>query len=324
MTHARIRDGIVVELITVPAGLTKMIGVADKLSIRFLALSAALAWIAWQSSLSATEKLNQGVANGVALDNALDNSLFGRLYYGTANTVRGWFGVEPIKPGATARAGQTKADSSMAVNGQKLAQVKTKSGKTAMVAAPYQRQLQGFLDDLEATGYVIDDLGGFANRRNVNNPSKISMHALGLAIDINPAKNRNGSSVTDLPSEAQGLAEKWGLGWGLNWKNVKDPMHFSAAPREGGRYLGPAPAAAAAANVADPKAPWATPFLTGDYGPLLPSAATSPAAGAVKMDQSSTINIYGAGDAKATAEAVEKTKKRLDAQMIMNLRSVVH
>lgn len=33
------------------------------------------------------------------------------------------------------------------------------------------------------------------------------------------------------------LADKYGLGWGLNWKSVGDPMHFSAGEREGGRSL---------------------------------------------------------------------------------------
>ncbi|MBE0975548.1 M15 family metallopeptidase, partial [Escherichia coli] len=49
-------------------------------------------------------------------------------------------------------------------------------------------------------------------------------------IDINPSNNPNRSTKTDMPvSEVRKLVEKWGLGWGMDWKSVKDPMHFSVA-----------------------------------------------------------------------------------------------
>lgn len=81
--------------------------------------------------------------------------------------------------------------------------------------------------------------GAFANRPNANNPGQMSKHAHGMAIDINPASNPNRSTQTDLPPNTADLAKKWGLGWGMNWKSVKDPMHFSTAPNEGGRALSP-------------------------------------------------------------------------------------
>ena len=115
-----------------------------------------------------------------------------------------------------------------------LSSIKTMSGKSVQVAKQYADRFQGFINDLEAGGYKINDIGGYANRMNVNNPSVPSMHAYGAAIDINPSDNPNNSTTTNLPPETAELASKWGLGWGMNWRSVKDPMHFSAAPKEGG------------------------------------------------------------------------------------------
>lgn len=124
--------------------------------------------------------------------------------------------------------------------GGKLVPVKTPSGKTAMVSEQHAEQFQGFLTDLEGQGYKVKSLGGYANRQNVNNPNRKSEHAHGNAIDINPAQNPNGKTlITDMPANINDLAKKWGLGWGGNWKSVKDAMHFSAGEREGGRTLPP-------------------------------------------------------------------------------------
>ena len=115
-----------------------------------------------------------------------------------------------------------------------LTEIKTSSGKTTQVAKQYASQFQGFINDLEKLGYKINVIGGYANRMNVNDPTQLSKHAYGAAIDINPEQNPNKSTTTDLPKETATLAAKWGLGWGMNWTSVKDPMHFSADPSEGG------------------------------------------------------------------------------------------
>lgn len=120
-----------------------------------------------------------------------------------------------------------------------MQQIVTKGGQKAWVDAKYAPQFQGFINDLEASGYEIKSLGGFADRQNRNAANKASHHAFGHAIDLNPSANPNRSSRTDLPvALTQQLIKKWGLGWGYNWKSVKDPMHFSVAENEGGRYLG--------------------------------------------------------------------------------------
>jgi len=118
----------------------------------------------------------------------------------------------------------------------RMSTVTTKSGKSVQVGEDYAKSFQGFLNDLEATGYKIKDLGGYVDRPNRNAPGVKSFHALGAAIDINPAANPNNSTNTDLPAQTSALAAKWGLGWGMNWRRVKDPMHFSAARHEDGAY----------------------------------------------------------------------------------------
>lgn len=134
------------------------------------------------------------------------------------------FSFSPAKP----QPEQTGLSSS------ELVPIKTASGKQAMVNKAFAPNFQGFVNDLEATGYKINVIAGYSDRNNVNNPSVKSYHALGAAIDINPATNPNKSTKTDMPLETSALAAKWGLGWGMNWKSVKDPMHFSIAKAEQG------------------------------------------------------------------------------------------
>lgn len=92
----------------------------------------------------------------------------------------------------------------------------------------------GFLGDLEATGYDIQNIGSqvVRNKRGSNNPSE---HSYGSAIDINgeivegeaAARNQYGKNlVTDLPDNVSEMAAKWGLSWGGDWTSVKDAMHF--------------------------------------------------------------------------------------------------
>lgn len=134
-------------------------------------------------------------------------------------------------------------------NGQALAQLKTSSGLGFTVAASYAQRFAGFVRDLEATGYKIRSIGGYANRANVNNPSKLSEHAFGRAIDINPDTNPNSLNFkTDLPSNIRELAAAYGLKWGGDFKRIKDTMHFevaktalASADKSGTPAGGPAP-----------------------------------------------------------------------------------
>lgn len=204
-----------------------------------------------------------------------------------------------------------------------LTDVKTSSGKSVQVAAQYATQFQGFINDLEKTGYKINDIGGYANRMNVNDPSKLSTHAFGAAIDINPAQNPNNSTTTDLPKETTALAAKWGLGWGMNWTSVKDPMHFSSDPSEGGGAPKSAPATPTTADGAKgqqnaqqtaPKtsAPTAAPQQPPTKGNVV-AAASANYTTANRLPQTAVITVPG-GSGRATG--VPRSHRPSESYMI--------
>ena len=99
-----------------------------------------------------------------------------------------------------------------------------------------QALFEGFLSEITARGYEVDHASGYSFRCTSGNsgwscPSgdtaDLSLHAWGLAIDMNSATNpirtysgMNGQSacltpmVTDFPQWAIQAAERWGLYWG--------------------------------------------------------------------------------------------------------------
>lgn len=172
-------------------------------------------------------------------DGQITNNAQGR---GTATTsTRGDFAVD------TAR-GSGSGCNSFFIGDGALGEIKTKSGLTTMVAELFVPNFQGFIDDLEATGYQIKSLGGYCKRQTVSG-SSWSVHASGGAIDINPPNPvmNNGPNgffsprpanapITDMPSNTLELANKHGLGWGGAWSSIDDAMHFSAYKGEGGAY----------------------------------------------------------------------------------------
>ena len=129
-----------------------------------------------------------------------------------------------------------------------LVNIRLKDGRTIKVAREAAGQFQGFLYELEASGYKIRNAGGYSYRSNVNAPSQMSKHSYGWAIDINPDTNpnikgapsmehriKNVKKYTDMDVQfVSALAKKWGLGWGFEWKNTSDAMHFSAVKNEYG------------------------------------------------------------------------------------------
>ena len=82
------------------------------------------------------------------------------------------------------------------------------------------------------------DSGGFNWRNNVNSPGNLSPHSTGMAIDINPGTNENGSRDSscsprdpnccphDIPEIVSDSLQKNGFFWGAKFKNVCDAMHF--------------------------------------------------------------------------------------------------
>ncbi|MFC0243577.1 phage tail tape measure protein [Rhodopseudomonas telluris] len=111
--------------------------------------------------------------------------------------------------------------------GQNLVQITTPSGKKAWVHAAAAESFQGFVNELESSGYKIKDFGGHSYR-NKRGGGGLSQHAYGNAIDINRDQNpfTRGGLVTDMPQNVRDLAAKYGLSWGGDWKSVKDAMHF--------------------------------------------------------------------------------------------------
>jgi hypothetical protein len=121
----------------------------------------------------------------------------------------------------------------------KLATISSKTGAKTSVNAKGAAQFQRMIDWFDSIGYPIKSLGGY-NNRNIAGTNTPSWHSAGLAIDINPAENPYGSRrITDMPETPDKntgqMAQSIGLGWGANWPNIKDAMHFSLGPNEGGR-----------------------------------------------------------------------------------------
>jgi hypothetical protein len=75
---------------------------------------------------------------------------------------------------------------------------------------------------------VFDDWG-YAYRMVRGDPTKLSCHSSGTAIDLNATKHPLGKAGT-FPAEKipmlQALAKKYGLKWGGDFKSRKDDMHF--------------------------------------------------------------------------------------------------
>ena len=125
-----------------------------------------------------------------------------------------------------------------------LTRVRAKSGSTAEVALALATRFQGFIDDLEATGYNIKEMGGFREDGpppgNVDGKGPLYAHPYGAAIDINWSDNpaftgKPERKWGDFPANSGDLAAKYGLGWGGNFD---DAMHFSAMKKEYGTGIG--------------------------------------------------------------------------------------
>jgi hypothetical protein len=124
-----------------------------------------------------------------------------------------------------------------------LSTLSTKNGQTFRVATVVSGQFKGFISDLEATGYKIKSIGGVRDAgtgagsgpADPDYDKERYSHPYGASVDINPNQNPFGKSlVTDMPTNIVEIAAKHGLGWGGNFRSVKDAMHFSATQNEGG------------------------------------------------------------------------------------------
>lgn len=130
-------------------------------------------------------------------------------------------------PQSTAKPGETLASIH-----PELTSIAAPGGAKFTVAASVADKFQGLVTDLEKAGYTIDPAtsGGY-NPRVIAGTNTPSLHAHGLAIDVNWHSNARGENTpSDLPPDlARALAAKHGLTWGGDWHGAtRDPMHFEA------------------------------------------------------------------------------------------------
>lgn len=117
---------------------------------------------------------------------------------------------------------------------QHLTEIKAPNGQTVKVNKLASQAFEGFLKDLNASGYKLNSVSGHNLKMNTSDPRMLSQHSWGNALDINPDTNPYAGKTpfgsramkTDMPKNISELAAKWGLSWGGDWTSVKDPMHF--------------------------------------------------------------------------------------------------
>jgi hypothetical protein len=88
--------------------------------------------------------------------------------------------------------------------------------------------------------YTFENGGSYNFRYNVNNPTVLSPHAFGLAIDLNPTTNIGNvndinpctqpSCKIDIPPEVVEAFENHNFRWGGRFWCKFDPMHFEYIP----------------------------------------------------------------------------------------------
>jgi hypothetical protein len=92
-------------------------------------------------------------------------------------------------------------------------------------------QLRAALSEIDSAGLaslIRTSDGCYVPRFIDRDPGKpLSMHAFGLAIDLNASTNRLGTSG-DMDPRIVEIFERWGFDWGGRWARP-DPMHFELA-----------------------------------------------------------------------------------------------
>lgn len=127
---------------------------------------------------------------------------------------------DPIPSGRSVH----KAADKMIENGNGV--VKASTGEIAYVARGAAVAFQCVVDKLEAAGYRIKEMGGFANRGHIRG----SLHYRGLALDVNQVE-RN-VTVPKMPADEIQIANGCGLISGAQWRNA-DSGHFQLGGYDG-------------------------------------------------------------------------------------------
>lgn len=174
-----------------------------------------------------------GILNKPEDSSTKKNSAFGNGGRTTPRG-RGRGGVEAV-PSNDERWGGPGISDDPQWQSENLVTIESGNGESWQVNKLAAAAFQGFLTELEATGYGIKSSGGF-NYRPIrgSKTGKLSEHGKGLAIDLNAETNPLGSEATDLPPNVSEIAAKYGLKWGGDFKGRKDPMHFEYVVNGGG------------------------------------------------------------------------------------------
>ena len=146
--------------------------------------------------------------------------------------------------------------------------VPNSGGQTVLVhqeVLPSLNEVTATLAQEAAQGnvYGVQSVAAFVPR-TISGSYQLSRHAIGLAIDINPAQNPYRSDnklITNMPNWFVQAWTEAGFCWGGNWKYAKDPMHFS--------WMGPG--RTPANDMLDPSAPKTTKTSFGIFVAQKPS-----------------------------------------------------
>ncbi len=82
-------------------------------------------------------------------------------------------------------------------------------------------------DRIEQSGLHL--WGGTYNYRPIRGTSRLSCHAFGAAIDLDPDHNPMGHSKSRLPADVISAFKTEGVYWGGDFHSRRDPMHFQWA-----------------------------------------------------------------------------------------------
>ncbi len=93
-------------------------------------------------------------------------------------------------------------------------------------------QLTKALNEIAAAGLADklhpDQYEGCYWPKLIEDSQSLSMHAWGLAFDLNVATNQR-LTKGDMDPGVVAIFKKWGFRWGGDWKQTPDPMHFELA-----------------------------------------------------------------------------------------------
>ena len=93
-------------------------------------------------------------------------------------------------------------------------------------------QLLKALTEIEAAGLADkihpDQYEGCYYPKLIEDTDHLSMHAWGLAFDLNVPTNQR-LTHGDMDPGVVAIFKKWGFRWGGDWKDTPDPMHFEMA-----------------------------------------------------------------------------------------------